>query len=180
VKKLYSVGLLLCALLLAYPAAAKEAPKAKAAPKGALAKGKTPAPGVLARVGSDVITEQEVEEVMDRSGGRSRSPEAKQRVLQDLVEIRVFAQEGKKAGLLNDPEVKARLKEAQTLILARAYYTRQVVDKAEVSDEVARQAYEKHKEGYQSPEQIEVAHILVKEKEKADEIAGRLGKGESF
>lgn len=173
-KKLQVIGLLLCALLLvAAPASAKEAKKDAA-------KGKTPPAGVLGRVGTEFITEQEVEDILERTSPKGRAPDSQRRVVQDMVEVLVFAQEGRKAGLLEDPEVKKRLREATMLILARTFFNKYVADKAQADDELALQEYEKKKEGLVSAEQMHVQHILVKEKAEAEKVLARLKKGEAF
>lgn len=171
-KKLYVFGLLLCALLMATPAVAKEAKKAPAK--------KEPPAGVLARVGQDVITDAEVEEILARTSPKGRPPDAKRRIVEDLVEVYVFAQEGQKAGLLKDAEVKKRLKEATTLILARAFYNRFVDGKAVASDEMVAAEYEKNKANFVSKTQLHLQHILVKEKAEAEKVLARLKKGEPF
>ncbi len=168
-KKLRLAGLFLCALLIAAPAAAQQA-----------AKEKPPQPGVLARVGSETITEQEVQEVLDQMSPTGRTPEAKRRIVENIVELYVFANEAKNVGLLDDPEVQKRLKEMTTVVLARSFFDRYVAGKAEVPDEAVRKEYEKNKKNFEAPAQVHAMHILVKDKGKAEELLARLKKGESF
>ena len=170
--------LLLCALLAASPALAKDAKAAGSAKKQAAAKDK-PA-GIAARVGSEVITEAQLEEVLSRLPAKNRPPDAKRRILQDLVEIYAFAQEARRTGVANDPEVQKAIKDSTTLILAKSFYSKEIVEKATVSDEMARKEYDKRKEGYVAPEQLKVQHILVKDKDTAEKVLARLKKGESF
>lgn len=178
-KRLYAVALWLCIMALAVPALAgpKAKPAAKEPPKKEAA---APAPGVLARVGQETITEAEVQEVLNRMSPRGRPPDAKRQVLNNIVELYVFANEARKAGLDKDPEVLKRLHETTTVVLARAFFERNVTGKAEVPDADAMKVYEQNKVNYLAPAQIKVEQILVKDKAKADEVLARLKKGEDF
>jgi foldase protein PrsA len=52
--------------------------------------------------------------------------------------------------------------------------------RAKVTDQDVRDLYEKNKASFDKPESVTLSIIFTKTKERADEAAGRLGKGESF
>jgi peptidyl-prolyl cis-trans isomerase C len=52
--------------------------------------------------------------------------------------------------------------------------------KAKVSDQEAKEYYEKHKEDFVTTSQIKASHILVKTEDEANKILARLKKGEKF
>lgn len=177
-RRLHAAWLLSCILLIAMPAvAAQGIPKGKGAAKGRAATA-APRAGVLARVGNETITEADVEGVLRRVPARQRAG-AKQRVLNNMIELYVFANEAKKVGMLDDPQVKKRLKEATTLVLARRFRDR-LKRRSLISDKAARKAYEERKANLLAPEELHLQRILVKDKAKADELLARLKKGESF
>jgi peptidyl-prolyl cis-trans isomerase C len=179
-RKLHGTWLLVGILLIAMPAgAAQGVPKGDGAAKGGTTTTAAPKGRLLARVGNETITEAEVEGVLSRMPARERD-EARGRVLNGIIELYVFANEARKAGMLDDPEVKERLKDATRLVLASGFRERYLRRKAAVSDEEVRKAYEERKANFVVPEQLSLQRILVKDKAKAEEVLARLKKGESF
>jgi peptidyl-prolyl cis-trans isomerase C len=164
--------LLAVALLVAAPALAKDEAKTKAK--------QPPDPNVLARVGGEKITEEQVQEILDRMSPVGRPPDAKKRILDNIIELQVFALEAKKAGLADDPEVKKRLKEVTTVVMARSFFDKCVAGKAEVTDEAAKVQYEANKAAYMSPAQVHFSQIMAKDKKTAEQLLARLKKGASF
>ena len=178
-RKLHGTWLLVGVLLIAMPAvAAQGVPKGEGAAKGGITTA-APKGRLLARVGNETITEAEVNGVLSQMPARERD-EARGRVLNGIIELYVFANEARKAGMLDDPEVKERLKEATRLVLARGFREKYLRRKAAVSEEEARKAYEERKANFVVPEQLNLQRILVKDKAKAEEVLARLKKGESF
>jgi peptidyl-prolyl cis-trans isomerase C len=174
--------LLLSALLIAVPAAAEEKAKDEAkapAVQAAATEKKAPAPGVVARVGTETITEQQVDEIMNRMSTVGRPPDAKRRLVDQMVDVLVFSQEARKAGLMNDPDVQRRVKEATNIVLFRTY-VEHLIANVKVSDEAAQKVYDQNKNNYVAPAQLKLQHILVKDKKKAEEISAKLKKDASF
>jgi len=185
-KKIVTVaaGLALCAALVAAPALVQGATKAPAkAPVKVASKGASKMENgneVLARVNGEAITEQQVLMVMNRSFPVGQPPEElMRRILDNLVEQAVLAQQARKEGLTKDPEVQAQVRTAANAVLARAYLQREAASIA-VSGETSRKEYDAHPEKYVQPAQVRLSHILVADQAKAEAAAARLKGGEKF
>ena len=134
---------------------------------------------LMARVGSEAITRQDLEAALKQIPKRKQE-EIIEKVLDDLIENRVFAKEAVRLGLDEDPEVKQALDKEERETLAR-YFVKKYLDKeAEPSDETIKSFYAEHKDQFIVPQGIKIQHIIVKEEEKAREIEKALNTGESF
>lgn len=98
----------------------------------------------------------------------------------DSVEIMLFSEEARKAGLENDPEVKQTLEGIKNDILAR-HFVRTYIDKqAYPSEEEVRKYHLGHKDEFVVPEGVFIQHILVKNEKQAEELLNALKEGASL
>jgi len=98
----------------------------------------------------------------------------------DSVEIEMFSEEARKAGLENDPEVKQTLEGIKNDMLAR-HFVRTYIDKqAYPSEEEVRKYYLGHNDEFVVPEGVFIQHILVKNEKQAEELLNALKEGASF
>ncbi|MCD9020893.1 peptidylprolyl isomerase [Cohnella silvisoli] len=153
--------------------------------------------GSAATVGKTEITKAELYEAMLRKDGGQ--------TLQEMV-IRTFAHEQATAKhlVVGTDELKATMdkvrnsfpseKEFQSYLLdngiGEVEFRDQIrmqleieklfSDQLQVGDEQIRQFYELNEASFHHPEQVRVSHILVKTKEKAEELRKELGRGAVF
>ncbi len=119
-------------------------------------------------------------------------PELKVEVVRDLLLKTAIAQKARKAGFDRKPEVKELLGYAVNEFLAREYLAREVVAGLTVPEEELEKYYKEHEKEYIVPASVKARHIFIKldgsatadERAKAtaraEEILGRLKKGEDF
>jgi len=126
---------------------------------------------VLAKVGSEKITEQDLEyklrsfpqkfqEFYSTDSGRDV-------LLKQLIKERMFYLEAKKKNYLEDKEVQAMLKNIERELMVNKYII-DFFDSIEISDDMIKNYYQKHKGSYKK---VKASHILVKTKGEADKIA---------
>ena len=83
---------------------------------------------LLARIGDEKITEQKLDEALQEFPERRRNSVAfRARILDNIIQTRVFSNEARKAGLENEPGIKADLEKIENQELSR-YFIRMHVD----------------------------------------------------
>ncbi|MDY6836838.1 MAG: peptidyl-prolyl cis-trans isomerase [Thermodesulfobacteriota bacterium] len=136
-------------------------------------------PKVVAMIGDEAIMRQDLENAMKRLPPR-RGEGYRGRVLDRLIRVRVFSEAAKRAGLDKDPETQGDLERAQHEILARSFIARHVDQQAVPSEKELNQFYLAQKKQFMIPEGVLMQHIVVKKKEEAEAILGKLKEGASF
>ena len=140
---------------------------------------KKPGETVVARVGDEEITSA----VLDRAlagipeGMRERH---RDKVLDHMIEVRVFAEEARKAGLDKDPQIKEALAKAEDEILARSFVNKHIDQQAAPSEEELKKFYVAHKDQFVVPESVLIQRILVKKRAEAEEVLKALKEGAGF
>jgi EpsD family peptidyl-prolyl cis-trans isomerase len=139
------------------------------------------ATSVLAMIGDEQITRQDLEVALERMQVPAGKREAlRNKVLDNLIEATVFAGEARRAGLENDPEVMKAVERTTNETLAR-YFVKNYIDReAEPSEEELEAVYVKHRDQFIVPEGVLIQHIVVKEEPKARELLEALKAGASF
>ncbi len=122
--------------------------------------GQTPAADpVVLTVGGQTITQSEFERIVgtlpEQAQTQAKSPEGRRQLADQLVELKVLAQEAKARKLDQTPVVKARLAIETDQILAGA-----VFQTLGTSDEAAMHAYYDAHKG--EMEQLHARHILIR------------------
>lgn len=148
------------------PAAAKAKPaasKAKAAspaskPKPAAAKSEGK---VVLKVGTESITEKEfdnlIEGLPEQVRAQARGP-MKRQVAEQVIRLKLLAQEARKKGLDTEKSMQARIQFATENLLAGAAY-KDIQDNIKIDEAAARKYYDEHKSEY---EKVAARHILIK------------------
>jgi len=138
---------------------------------------------VLAKVGNFVITQADLDEMMNKFKAlrkdRPYSPEEKKELLDSIVKQVLIVQEAEKLKLDRNPAIDTKLKMAKIEILMREYVTTVVEPKVQVTD--------KDVEDYisQTPdlipkETVTLKEIVVKTEPEAREVMNELKKGTNF
>src|SRR5580693_1256165 len=103
------------------------------------------------------------------------TPEEKNQVLDQMINMQLIAAQGEKDGLQNDPDVATRIALVRTQILADAA-AQKYVKANEPSDAELQAAYDSATD----KTEYHASHILVPTKEKAEQIIKKLKGGAKF
>ncbi len=180
--KIMSVRFLICVAMLLLSLAACREEEVGAKGRGAMAEvGDTSERGaiVLAKIGDEEITSQDLVAAMERVPARRREA-VKDEILDDFVQDRVFAAEARKAGLENDPDVQKAVEKKINETLARYFVKKHLEKEAEPSQEGIKAYYERYTDQFIVPERVLLQHIVVKDRPKAEELLKALKAGGSF
>ena len=138
----------------------------------------------LAKVGSYVITEQTLEDRLEKMPPfvkqQVATPEGKQRFLQALVEEEVIVREAMKRGLDDTEEFRDEIRQRERDLLVRLFYEKVIQAEATPPDSEVVAYYEAHIKDYSVPEHVRARHILVDTRKQALEIKSRLASGADF
>lgn len=119
---------------------------------------------VLARVGSQDITEREVLEFIQPFGQQAMMMYATQQgrkmILDEFITVRLYALDGEANGLDKTPEFIATLENAKRTMLAQTTM-RKLLDGLTITDEDAKKFYDENPKLFIQPERVHARHILV-------------------
>jgi len=170
-----AVGLLAAALLAAVGSGCGDSTTAPRADAGAPPAGLTPqqAAAVIAKVGDETITLGEYAAALERMNQfdrmRYQSKERRRALLQDLIDIKLLAQEARRRGLDQKPEVQDAIRQIlRDAILAKA--RRGLPSPAEIPAAEVKAYYEAHIDAYREPERRRVSAIVLDDADKAAEV----------
>ncbi len=139
---------------------------------------------VLAKVGNTVITdgdlERELKSLPDYARQMFADEKGKEKFLDELVKKEMLYQEAIKKGLDKSADFVKKVEEFKKLTLVSELLEKEIMAKAKVSDQEAKEYYDKHKEEFATTTQIKASHILVKTEDEANNVLARLKKGEKF
>jgi hypothetical protein len=128
---------------------------------------------VLARVGDRTITLGDYVEVLDGMDrierARYQTPERREQLLKEIVDVELLAREAERRGLADKPEAKAL--ERQILrdeVLADLRDKQPPLDQIPAAD--VRAYYDAHRADFKEPERRRIAHVVVVDKAAAERI----------
>jgi peptidyl-prolyl cis-trans isomerase C len=166
------------AAVLVMTACTKGQPTVPPAPK-ADAK---PAPVPVATVGGNAISHDEydffVKSLTHGKTADTLNPDQKAQVLDMLIDTQVAADQGLKDGVDKDPDVAAAIEVTRLSILKDAEQRKYLADK-QPSDEELHAEYDSAVAGFDKTE-YHAMHILVKDKDLADQLTKKLKAGAKF
>lgn len=122
----------------------------------------------------------------------AQNPQAKEQLVERWTQITLLAMKARDMKLDQEPEVKSRIEDLKNSLLAQEMIRKEIDKDISVSDEEAKDFYEKNKAEFSQPEMIRARHILIrvqsgapekawKEAEaKAKDIKKKLEKGADF
>ncbi len=132
----------------------------------------------VATVNGTPIDNSEVQAIMSMSPALAKEPNAREQVVQNLVNMEVLSQYATSHNLAQSPDVKERLAMAKRQILADAAVD-QYVQEHPIPESDIQAAYNKFVQAMGKKE-YKVRHILVKTKAEADKIMAELKAGKKF
>ena len=138
---------------------------------------------VLARVGSQDITEREVLEFIQPFGQQAimlyGTEQGRKMIVDDVISMRLYALDAEAQKLDETPEFQAQLAGARRAMLAQASM-RKTIDGIIISDEEARKFYDDNPQRFIQPERVHARHILVSDDVTAGKVLYELKGGASF
>ncbi|MGA1874646.1 MAG: peptidylprolyl isomerase [bacterium] len=134
---------------------------------------------VVARRSGHEVTEEELEAAL-RGLPDHRREIFRDKVIDDLIEIKIFAEEARRAGLEKDLQIKKDLQKVEEETLARSFTEKYLDRQATPEEEDLEKFYLEHKSQFIIPESVFIQHLLVKSLEKAEELLAELRKGTPF
>lgn len=174
-------ALLLGAIIVALGTSACTKPEGDA---GKAADGTTPAaaakPTTIATVNGTKIDSQMLDMFIQAMSGRPASeatPEQRETMTDQLINMTLAAQAAEKQGLARDPETKARLDLTRMQILAEAS-TSKHMEGLSVTDEEIQKEYDE--QVGKMPKEYKARHILVEDKAQAEAVIKELEAGGDF
>lgn len=150
-------------LSVAWLAAATAAPAAKKAKRGTAA-GRTDT--VLVRVGKEAITarmvQQRIEELPEPVRPNFTTPEGRQRLLDRMVEEKVWLEQAARKGVPERPDVRRQLEQQRRDFLIRTYVTEVMAGNTAPSDSEAKVYYDAHQADFRTPASVSLSHIQLR------------------
>ena len=133
-----------------------------------------------ARVNGETINAQDIDRELAKAGMKNspQAQDAANRLLNVLLEQRLFAQQAKKGGLEKDPNVAQALQAAQRQVLAQAYVDKLTAGAVKAGDGEAKEYYDKHPELFSARRIYRLQEIMIQvSPENAAAVKARLGSG---
>ncbi len=135
---------------------------------------------VLAVVNGKAITEEDVQRTLMNMGPRAQqynSPQGRQVLLDQLINKELVLTDAKKNLMEHDAEFKAELDKLKNELLAN-FYVEKLLREVSVKDEDVKKYFEEHSEEFAGEETVSARHILVETEEKAQDVLGKIQRGE--
>ncbi|MCG6857126.1 MAG: peptidylprolyl isomerase [Salaquimonas sp.] len=137
---------------------------------------------VVANVGGQPITEQDVEFAAQQLNDQfAKVPQELRRAaaLNALIDIKALARAAEASGLdENNPEFKARMAFLRDQALHNFYFQQRVLNS--VTDEEVKARYDKEVAANKPEQEIRARHILLKTEEEANAVIAELDAGKDF
>lgn len=128
---------------------------------------------VLARVGDVEIKEQNVDDIINSLDPQQRmyyeNEQGRKAILDELINLEVFARWAKDNNLEKDPVFMERLENIKRELL-RQTAVEKMLSKAAVTEKEAKDYYAVHLTEFNIPAQMRASHILVASEEEAKKI----------
>jgi len=121
---------------------------------------------VLARVGKETITTGQVQRRLDELPEHVRpqfsTPEGRQRLVDRLIEEKVWLVAAMKKGVDKRPDVQRQIEQSRRDLLIRTLINEVMAENAPASDSEARAYYDQHQAEFRTPASITLSHIQLK------------------
>ncbi len=138
---------------------------------------------VLAKVGSETITQSMLDTIIEgippQYKAQMMTPEGKKRLLDRIVEMKMFSQEAYKLKLDKDPAVQSQIISMTEQVMA-SEYIKHIQAEIKINDDEIKAYYEGNKKEFQQAEQIKARHILVKTEDEAKAVRKELETNKDF
>lgn len=147
----------------------------------------TTAAGLVARVGTRSITDEQVREEIARlrqsdelgDALKTLTAEGRRQIVDGMIRRELLTQAASRDGFAERPDVKEAIARATAQILADAY-TRDALARADVSESALRAYYEAHAPDFRLPGRVRARHIVTADRTAADAVRAALQHGADF
>ena len=109
-----------------------------------------------------------------------KSGEAKQQFLQGWLAQKILYRQALEEGLAEKKEIKKIIEELNRGVLSQQLMNRELADKIHITETDLQTYYEANRGKFTEPAKAKISHILVDEKEQADDLIKRIKDGEDF
>lgn len=138
-------------------------------------------PTVVAKVGGNVLTLEEVNEQIPPDYYGVVTREQKEELVRRWIDTEVLYHEALRRGLHKEEKIKRMIKRMKTELLAAELVERELNDNTAVTDEELESYYSSHKEEFaRDHPEVRAKHLLVGTRKEAWKVRRRLVRGESF
>lgn len=165
--------LVLTALVIV-PCVAGAQTKKSSKSKKAATRTSAPRETVLVRVGKEAITPRMVQARIDELPEQVRpnftTPEGRQRLLDRMVEEKVWLETAVQKGVDDRPEVRSQMEQARRDLLIRTYITELMASNPQPSDAEAQAYYAEHQAEFRQPATVTMSHIQLKDEKTAQKV----------
>lgn len=139
---------------------------------------------VIAKVNNTSITKEdflkESQLVPEWAKQNFSTKDGKERFLEELIKKELIYQDAKNKGLDKDKDIISQVEEFKKMTLLSLVLKKEIEEKVQVSDEDAKDFYNKNQDKFKKGEEVKASHILVDTEKEAKDILARLKKGGDF
>ncbi len=135
---------------------------------------------ILARVGTTVVTEAEVDEFIMKLGQRGagyNTPEGRRAILKQLVDNKLLLLDAQRNLYEAEASFRAELAKLKETLLVN-YAAEKAISSANVTEEEIRKYYDENGDKLMQGESVNASHILVATEDEANEILAKINAGE--
>jgi len=129
---------------------------------------------VLVRIGNEAITsglvQRRIEELPEHVRPQFTTPEGRQRLIDRLVEERVWLLTSLKQGVADRPDIKRQIEQQRRDLLIRTYVNEVMAENPAPSDSEARAWYDAHTDEYRTPATVTISHVLSRTESEAKRV----------
>jgi peptidyl-prolyl cis-trans isomerase C len=129
---------------------------------------------VLVRVGRETITsgmvQRRIEDLPEHLKSQFTTPEGRQRLLDRMVEEKVWTIAATRKGVSNRPEIQKQIEQQRRDLLIRTYINEVMATAPAPSDSEIRAYYDEHAADYKIPASVTISHIQVKTEAEAKRV----------
>jgi peptidyl-prolyl cis-trans isomerase C len=131
---------------------------------------------VLVKIGSDTITPRDLadrlQELPEQYRTQYSTPEGKQKLLDRMVEERVWMRDADVNGVTKRPDVIRQIEASRRDLLIRTWVNEVMAKNAPPSDSEAMAYYDAHKDEWKTPANVTLKHIQMKTQAEAKRVLG--------
>jgi hypothetical protein len=129
---------------------------------------------VLVRIGRETITtgmvQRRLDELPEHVRPQFTTPEGRQRLLDRMVEERVWLTSALRKGVQDRPEIRRQIEQQRRDLLIRTYINEVMADNPAPSDSAAQAYYDAHQSEYRTPATVTLSHIQARTEAEARRV----------
>jgi peptidyl-prolyl cis-trans isomerase C len=142
---------------------------------------------VVVSIGNETITKEEFKETIQqlRKAGNTQqvleamTPEGRRRLLDRLIEQKLFALEAKRQGLPEDPVIQMAIQAVVEKVLAR-YFLQKRIFALDLKDDQLQRYYRENRDNFRTENRVKARHIITRTKREAEEVLNTIRAGADF